>query len=65
MATYAQVAAKLLRHAAQYFRQVGDETPAVTDKMTTNAATYDQVADLLENDPMGGTPDGDQEDRAL
>ena len=54
MSTNAQVAAELLRHVATFLREVGTQNPAVADKMAANAKTYDQVADLIQNDPEGG-----------
>jgi len=53
MATHAQLAAKLLRDAATFFRNVGAQNPALKEQMDDNATVYDQVADLLERDPGG------------
>jgi len=53
MITYAEMAAKLLRDAAGFFRNVGEQNPPLRDQMNDNAEVYDQVADLLEQDPMG------------
>lgn len=53
MATHAQLAAKLLRDAATFFRNVGDQNEPLKEQMTNNAAVYDQVADLVEKDPGG------------
>ena len=53
MATYSNLAAKLLRDAAHFFRNVGEDNASVKEQMDNNATVYDQVADLLEKNPMG------------
>jgi hypothetical protein len=53
MATYAQLAAKLLRDAAIFFRNVGAQNEPLRGQMNDNAKVYDQVADLLEQNPLG------------
>lgn len=53
MATYAQIAAKLLRDAATFFRNVGEQNEPLREQMNDNAAVYEQVADLLEKQPLG------------
>jgi hypothetical protein len=53
MATYAQLAAKLLRDAAIFFRNVGAQNEPLKEQMNDNASVYDQVADLVEKDPNG------------
>lgn len=64
MATNAELAAKLLRNAGEFFRNIGESTPQIRDQMEQNARTYDIVADWLEDDPTGeapisGDPEGD------
>ena len=59
MATYAQLAAKLLRDAATFFRNVAAQNEALKEQMEDNAAVYDQVADLVEKDPAGTLDLGD------
>ncbi len=61
MATHAHLAAKLLRDAATFFRNVGAQNPPLKEQMDDNASVYDQVADLVENDPMGELDIGDAE----
>jgi hypothetical protein len=51
MTTCAQLAAKLLRDAATFFRNVGAQNEPLREQMNDNAAVYDQIADLLEQDP--------------
>jgi hypothetical protein len=58
MATYAQLAAKLLRDAATFFRAVGAQNEPLREQMEDNAAVYEQVADLVEKDPSGILDDG-------
>ena len=47
------IAANLLRNAANFFRGVGEQNPALAEEMKINAESYDAVADLLEKDPTG------------
>ena len=51
--TYAQLAAKLLREAATFFRNVGSQNEGLKSQMNDNAAVYEQVADLVEQNPSG------------
>lgn len=53
MATHAELAVKLLRDAAAFFRNVGQQNEPLKEQMDDNATVYEQVADLLEHDPMG------------
>jgi hypothetical protein len=53
MATHVDLAAKLLKDAAIFFRNVGAQNPALKEQMGDNADVYDQVADLLLSDPHG------------
>ena len=53
MATHAQLAAKLLRDAAEFFRSVAAQNEHLREQLNDNAAVYDQVAELVEADPMG------------
>lgn len=59
MANHAQLAAKLLRDAATFFRNVGEQNAPLKEQMEDNASVYDQVADLLERDPLGIMDMGD------
>jgi len=61
MATYVHLAAKLLRDAATFFRNVGAQNAPLKEQMYDNAAVYDQVADLLEKNPMGTLDIGDED----
>ncbi len=59
MATHADLAAKLLMDAATFFRNVGEQNPELRDQMNENADVYEEVADLLINDPTGELNLGD------
>jgi hypothetical protein len=56
MATNAQLAAKLLRGAAGFFRTVGDQNEPIKAQMEQNARTYEHVATLVEQDPSAEMP---------
>lgn len=62
MATHADLAAKLLKDAATFFRSIGDQNPEMKEQMDENADVYEQVADLLINDPTGELNIGDDDD---
>lgn len=49
--TMVQLAVKLLRDAAVFFENVGEQNPPLAEQMNDNAEVYRQVADLLENNP--------------
>ena len=53
MVTHAELASRLLRDAAQFFRTVGEQNEPLRVQMTENASVFEQVADLLELDPTG------------
>ena len=53
MSTHAELAAKLLRDAAGFFRNVGEQNEAIQDQMQENANVYERVAELVEADPEG------------
>jgi len=52
MATYAQLGAKLLRDAATLFRRLADQNEPLKDRLTENAAIYENVADMLHRNPL-------------
>jgi len=56
MTTNAEVAATLLRNAAKFFRDIGANTPQITDQMEQNARTYEIVAQWMDEDPTGDAP---------
>ena len=51
--THAQLAARLLRVAAEFFMTVGQQNSAMEQQMTEHATAYQQVATLIEHDPHG------------
>ena len=53
MPTHAELAGKLLADAATFFRTLGSQNPALTEQMTENATVFQQLADLIVNDPQG------------
>jgi len=56
MPTNAELAAKMLHDASMFFRQVGEQNPAVADQMNQNAEVYAHVAQLVSTDPTGEVP---------
>jgi len=57
MATHAELAARLLRDAAQFFRTLGEQNPPLADQMADNANVFEQIAGLVERDPTGKIED--------
>lgn len=53
MATHAQIASRLLRDAATFFRNVGAQNEPLREQMDDNATVYEQIAQLLEANPLG------------
>ncbi len=51
--SHVELAIKLLRDASGFFRSVGEQNRVLKCEMFDNADVYDQVADLLEEDPTG------------
>jgi hypothetical protein len=53
MPTHAQLAGRLLRDAANFFRTIGEQNAGLKPQMDENAAVFEQVATLVEQDPTG------------
>lgn len=53
MPTHAQLAAKLLKESAKFYRAIGDDNPQMRDNMESMASACDTVAGLVETDPTG------------
>jgi hypothetical protein len=53
MPSHAQLAARLLRDAASFFRTIGEQNPPLQEQMLENASVFEQVAALVEKDPSG------------
>ncbi len=58
MLTHAKLSAKLLRDAAAFFRTIGEQNPPLQIQMDENANIFEQVADLVEQDPSGVIDEG-------
>jgi hypothetical protein len=56
MTPNAEMAAMFLRNSAAYLREVGEHNPSVREEMEANADSYEVMADLVENDPLGQSP---------
>lgn len=54
MPTHAEMAAKLLREAAEFFRTIGSQNEPLQEQMQENAQVFERVASLVETDPTGG-----------
>lgn len=57
MPSHAEIAARLLRDAATFFRAVGEQNETLRDQMMENADVFEQVADLVEDNPTGQLED--------
>ncbi len=57
MPSHAEIAARLLRDAATFFRAVGEQNDTLRDQMTENADVFEQVAVLVETNPTGELED--------
>ncbi len=53
MPSHAELAAKLLRDAAAFFKTISEQNPPLKDQMDENADVFEQVADLVEKEPNG------------
>ncbi len=53
MPSHAELAAKLLRDAATFFKTIAEQNPPLKEQMDENASVFEQVADLVEGDPNG------------
>lgn len=58
MISHAQLAAKLLKDAAVFFRTIGEQNPPLKIQMEENANVFEQVAGLVEEDPTGVIDEG-------
>ncbi|MCM2343156.1 MAG: hypothetical protein NDJ24_01185 [Alphaproteobacteria bacterium] len=57
MPSHAEIAARLLRDAATFFRAVGEQNETLRDQMMENADVFEQVATLVETNPTGELED--------
>jgi hypothetical protein len=58
MPAHNELAAKLLRDAAAFFKTIAEQNPPLKDQMDENADVFQQVADLVETDPTGVIDEG-------
>ena len=57
MATNAEISARLLRHAAEFFRHVGEQNPNLRQQLDSEAKVFETVAEVVEQDPNGESLD--------
>ena len=50
---YADLAARLLRDTAEFYKRLAQDNEPIREQMITNAGIYEQIADALVKDPMG------------
>ncbi|WP_114392199.1 hypothetical protein [Oleisolibacter albus] len=64
MPTNAEIAARLLRDAADFFRQVGEQNEPLRLEMDHNAQAFEVVADMVEQEPTAEFVTGANQNRA-
>lgn len=57
MPTHAELASKLLVDAATFFRTLAEQNEDLQDQMTENATVFEQMGDLIVNEPQGRLED--------
>ncbi|MCL4678391.1 MAG: hypothetical protein KJ017_07355 [Alphaproteobacteria bacterium] len=50
---HAVLAGRLLKDAAGFFRKLGEQNKPIQDQMNENANVYDQMGDLVMQNPLG------------
>ncbi len=68
MPTHAELTARLLVDAAQFFRTLGSQNEKLTGQMNENATVFEQMSDLMVQDPNGsleGTSNAELSSRLL
>ncbi len=53
MPSHAELAAKLLRDASAFFKTIAEQNPPLKEQMDENSDVFEQVADLVEQNPTG------------
>lgn len=53
MPSHAELANRLLLDAAGFFRTIGAQNPKLKNQMGENATVFEQIADLLKQNPSG------------
>lgn len=64
MPTHAELSGKLLADAAAFFRTLATQNENLTDQMTDNATVFEQMGELIINDPEGFLEDTRHSDLA-
>ena len=57
MPTHAELASKLLVDSANFFMTLAEQNPAIQKEMQENATVFQQMAQLLAQDPSGSIDD--------
>ena len=57
MTTHADLAARLLRDAASFFRTIASQNAPLREQMEENADVFEKVANLVEADPTAVVPE--------
>jgi len=68
MPTHAELTGKLLIDAAAFFRTLASQNDSLKEQMTENATVFEQMGELIVNDPEGdleGTPHAELAGRLL
>lgn len=50
---HAELTGRLLKDAAGFFRTLAEQNEPIREQMHENANVYDQIGDLVAEDPMG------------
>lgn len=50
---HTELASRLLKDAADFFRKIAEENEPIKEQMHENARVFDQIADLVAQDPQG------------
>jgi hypothetical protein len=51
--SYGELAGKLLKDAANFFRSLAEQNEPIRDQMNENADVYAQIGDMVTTDPAG------------
>lgn len=51
--SHAELAGKLLKDAADFFRTLAEQNEPIREQMQENANVFDQLGDLVASDPLG------------
>lgn len=57
MQTNEEIASRILLDAASFFKNLAEENEPIREQMNENAAVYEQMSQLLANDPDGAIND--------